>query len=94
MRLGVSSVLISTKPTPRRSPINLLGDLCRTGKVLDTLGGRQPRRQLHVAVVGPPRSIRQWVLRPGLDGRLVKAEQEQGIPVAALGALVGYHEYN
>ena len=41
--------------------------------------------------VGLQRSIREWALRQGWDGRPVRVEQAQGILVAALGVLARYY---
>jgi hypothetical protein len=41
-------------------------------------------------VVGLQRSVREWAIRQGWGGRLVRHEQAQGILVAALGMLAGY----
>ena len=45
-------------------------------------------------VVGLQRSIREWAMRQGWDGRSVRIEQAQGILVAALGVLAGHYGYN
>lgn len=39
------------------------------------------------------RSIREWAIRQGWDGRPVRVEQAQGIVVAALGVLAGLYGY-
>ena len=45
-------------------------------------------------VVGLQRSIREWAMRQGWDGRSVRIEQAQEILVAALGVLAGHYGYN
>jgi hypothetical protein len=42
-------------------------------------------------VLGCRRSVREWALRQGWGGRLVRQEQAQGMLVAALGLLDGYY---
>ena len=42
-------------------------------------------------VVGPQRSVREWAMRQGWGGELVRVEQTQGILIAALGTLVGHY---
>jgi hypothetical protein len=44
--------------------------------------------------VGLQRSVREWAMRQGWDGRSVRIEQAQGILVAALGVLAGHYGYN
>jgi hypothetical protein len=44
-------------------------------------------------VVGLQRSVREWAMRQGWNGRLVRQEQAQGILVAALGVLAGHLGY-
>jgi hypothetical protein len=44
-------------------------------------------------VVGLQRSVREWAMRQGWGGRLVRQEQAQGILVAALGMLVAHFGY-
>jgi hypothetical protein len=44
-------------------------------------------------VVGLQRSIREWAMRQGWGGRLVRVERAQGILVAALGVLAKYYGY-
>jgi hypothetical protein len=43
--------------------------------------------------VGLQRSIREWAMRQGWGGRLVRVEQAQGILIAALGTLAGHYGY-
>jgi hypothetical protein len=45
-------------------------------------------------VVGLQRSAREWAMRQGWGGRLVRQEQAQGILVAALGVLAGHLGYS
>jgi hypothetical protein len=66
----------------------------RVGKALDALGGLgSPAGSCVWHVVGLQRSIREWALRQGWGGRPVRAEQAQGILVAALGMLAGWYGY-
>jgi len=44
-------------------------------------------------VVGLQRSIREWAMRQGWGGKPVRAEQAQGILVAALGMLARHYDY-
>jgi hypothetical protein len=44
-------------------------------------------------VVGLQRSVREWAIRQGWGGRLVRQEQAQGILVAALGMLATHPRY-
>jgi hypothetical protein len=41
-------------------------------------------------VIGLKRSVREWAMRQGWGGRLVRQEQAQGILVAALGVLAAH----
>ena len=45
-------------------------------------------------VVGLQRSVREWAMRQGWGGRLVRQQQAQGILVAALGVLAAHSGYN
>jgi Domain of unknown function (DUF6456) len=66
----------------------------RVGAALDALGGLgSPAGSCVWHVVGLQRSIREWALRQGWGGRPVRAEQAQGILVAALGMLVKHYGY-
>ena len=66
----------------------------RVGKALDALGGLgSPAGSCVWHVVGLQRSIREWAMRQGWGGRLVRVEQAQGILVAALGVLAGWYGY-
>ena len=67
----------------------------RVGNALDALGGLgSPAGSCVWHVVGLQRSIREWAMRQGWDGRSVRIEQAQGILVAALGVLAGHYGYN
>jgi hypothetical protein len=66
----------------------------RVGKALDALGGLgSPGGSCVWHVVGLQRSIREWALREGWGGKLVRVEQAKGILVAALGMLVKHYGY-
>ena len=66
----------------------------RVGGALDALGGLgSPAGSCVWHVVGLQRSIREWAMRQGWGGRPVRAEQAQGILVAALGVLAGWYGY-
>jgi hypothetical protein len=66
----------------------------RVGKALDALGGLgSPAGSCVWHVVGLQRSIREWALRQGWGGRPVRAEQAQGMLVAALGILASFYGY-
>ncbi|MFZ1415761.1 MAG: hypothetical protein WAS73_14465 [Defluviicoccus sp.] len=66
----------------------------RLGKAIDALGGLgSPAGSCVWHVVGLQRSIREWAMRQGWGGRLVRVEQAQGILVAALGVLAGHYGY-
>jgi hypothetical protein len=66
----------------------------RIGSALDALGGLgSPAGSCVWHVVGLQRSVREWAIRQGWGGRPVRAEQAQGILVAALGVLAGHYGY-
>jgi hypothetical protein len=66
----------------------------RVGSALDALGGLgSPAGSCAWHVVGLQRSVREWAMRQGWGGRPVRAEQAQGILVAALGMLAGWYGY-
>ena len=44
-------------------------------------------------VVGLQRSVREWAIRQGWNGRPVRQEQAKGILVAGLGMLAGHFGY-
>ena len=54
---------------------------------------QQPGRLLRLACRWLQRSVREWAMRQGWNGRPVRQEQAQGILVAALGVLVGAFGY-
>jgi hypothetical protein len=58
-------------------------------KTLEALGGiSSPAGSCVWHVVGLQRSVREWAIRRGWNGRPIRQEQAQGILVAALGVLV------
>jgi hypothetical protein len=60
----------------------------RVHETLQALGGiSSPAGSCIWHVVGLQRSLREWALRQGWNGRPVRQEQAQGILVAALGVL-------
>jgi hypothetical protein len=60
----------------------------RVHAVMQALGGiSSPAGSCIWHVVGLQRSVREWAIRQGWGGRLVRQEQAQGILVAALGML-------
>jgi len=66
----------------------------RVSEALDALGGLgSPAGSCVWHVVGLQRSILEWAMRQGWDGRPVRGDQAQGILVAALGVLVGHYGY-
>jgi hypothetical protein len=61
---------------------------------LDALGGLgSPAGSCVWHVVGLQRSVREWAVRQGWGGRLLRIEQAQGILIAALGMLAGHYGY-
>ena len=57
-------------------------------KALEVLGGiSSPAGSCVWHVVGLQRSVREWAMRQGWNGRPVRQEQAQGILIAALGML-------
>jgi hypothetical protein len=68
----------------------------RVHEAMQALGGiSSPAGSCVWHVVGLQRSVREWAMRQGWNGRPVRQEQAQGILVAALGMLaahVGYSE--
>jgi hypothetical protein len=68
----------------------------RVHQSLEALGGlSSPAGSCVWHVLGLQRSVREWAMRQGWRGRLVRQEQAQGILVAALGVLaapLGYGE--
>lgn len=60
----------------------------RIHKTMEMLGGMSgPAGSCVWHVVGLQRSVREWALRQGWGGRLVREEQVQGILIAALGVM-------
>jgi hypothetical protein len=66
----------------------------RVHKALEALGGiSSPAGSCTWHVVGLQRSVREWAIRQGWNGRPVRQEQAQGILVAALGMLAAHSGY-
>ena len=66
----------------------------RVHEALEALGGiSSPAGSCVWHVVGLQRSVREWAMRQGWGGRLVRQEQAQGILVAALGMLAANSGY-
>jgi hypothetical protein len=62
----------------------------RVHAALQALGGiNSPAGSCVWHVVGLQRSVREWAMRQGWNGRPVRQEQAMGILVAALGVLAG-----
>jgi Domain of unknown function (DUF6456) len=60
----------------------------RVHRALEALGGiSSPAGSCVWHVVGLQRSVREWAMRRGWNGRPVRQEQAQGILIAALGML-------
>ena len=67
----------------------------RVHEALDALGGiNSPAGSCVWHVVGWHRSVREWALRQGWNGRPVRQEQAHGILIAALGILAQYRYSN
>ena len=63
----------------------------RVHEAMAALGGiGSPAGSCVWHVVGQQRSVREWAMRQGWGGRLVRQEQAQGILVAALGMLAAH----
>jgi Domain of unknown function (DUF6456) len=63
----------------------------RVHHALQALGGMSsPAGSCVWHVVGLQRSVREWAMRQGWNGRSVRQEQAQGILVAALGMLAAH----
>ena len=62
-------------------------------QAMAALGGIEPGGLARRDVVGLQRSVREWAMRQGWGGRLVRQEQAQGFPIAALGMLVAHFGY-
>jgi hypothetical protein len=66
----------------------------RVHEALGALGGlSSPAGSCVWHVVGLQRSVREWAIRQGWNGRPVRQEQAQGILVAGLGVLAAYLGY-
>jgi hypothetical protein len=66
----------------------------RVHKTLEALGGiSSPAGSCVWHVVGLQKSVREWAIRQGWNGREVRQEQAQGILVAALGMLAAHSRY-
>src|SRR5918996_319241 len=66
----------------------------RVHEALQSLGGiSSPAGSCVWHVVGLQRSVREWAIRQGWNGRPVRQEQAQGILVAALGVLATHYGY-
>jgi hypothetical protein len=62
----------------------------RVHEAMQALGGiSSPAGSCVWHVVGLQRSVREWAMRQGWNGRPIRQEQAQGILVAALGVLTG-----
>jgi hypothetical protein len=71
-----------------------LGARRRVHKALEALGGiSSPAGSCVWHVVGLQRSVREWAMRQGWNGRPVRHEQAQGILIAALGMLAMHFGY-
>jgi hypothetical protein len=65
----------------------------RVHKALEALGGlSSPAGSCIWHVVGLQRSVREWAMRQGWNGRLVDQKQAQGILIAALGVIATPYE--
>jgi hypothetical protein len=66
----------------------------RVHESLEALGGlSSPAGSCVWHVIGLQRSVREWAIRQGWRGRLVRQEQAQGILIAALGMLSRHFGY-
>ena len=66
----------------------------RVHTAMQALGGiNSPAGSCVWHVVGLQRSVREWAMRQGWNGRPVRQEQAQGILIAALGMLAMYFGY-
>ena len=67
----------------------------RVHEAMSALGGvGSPAGSCVWHVVGLQRSVREWAMRQGWGGRLVRQEQAQGMLVAALGLLAVHYGLN
>lgn len=93
-----SASLVLVQPPGTRGSGDLsdaqVGARERVGRAMDALGGiSSPAGSCVWHIVGLQCSIREWALREGWGGRLVKHEQAQGMLVAALGVLAKHYGY-
>src|SRR5512132_2202412 len=66
----------------------------RVHESLEALGGlSSPAGSCVWHVIGLQRSVREWAIRQGWRGRLVRQEEAQGILIAALGMLSRHFGY-
>lgn len=66
----------------------------RVHAAMQALGGiNSPAGSCLWHVVGLQRSVREWAIRQGWNGRPVRQEQAQGILIAALGMLARHSRY-
>jgi hypothetical protein len=66
----------------------------RVHRAMQALGGiNSPAGSCVWHVVGLQRSVREWAMRQGWNGRAVRQEQAQGILIAALGMLAMHFGY-
>jgi hypothetical protein len=66
----------------------------RVHQAMQAMGGiSSPAGSCVWHVVGLQRSVREWAMRQGWNGRPVRQEQAMGILIAALGMLAMYFGY-
>jgi len=66
----------------------------RVHAAMEALGGiNSPAGSCLWHVVGLQRSVREWAMRQGWNGRPIRQEQAQGILVAALGVLAAHFRH-
>ena len=66
----------------------------RVHAAMQALGGiNSPAGSCLWHVVGLQRSVREWAMRQGWNGRPIRQEQAQGILVAALGVLAAHFRH-
>jgi hypothetical protein len=94
---GLRAVPILRVPGTGREPDLSERQFCarrRVHEAMAALGGiGSPAGSCVWHVVGLQRSVREWAMRQGWGGRLVRQEQAQGILVAALGMLAAHFGY-
>jgi Domain of unknown function (DUF6456) len=67
----------------------------RVHKALEALGGiSSPAGSCVWHVVGLQRSVREWAMRQGWNGRAVEQKEAKGILVASLGMLASYYGHS